>query len=381
VDLKSKQMKNAFALISFAIILMFLLENIIVVKSVLLRLLSIISPFLIGGSIAFILNNPMMFIERTFFNSRSPLHKTDDKLKRIISYLLTLILFVGTIIIIFLIIIPELITTIEDLSNKLPDYIDEIRAFIISKVDDNQKLVEWMNNINIDWPGIEQNVISYFQRSILDWINSTFSFASSIFGAIITFVLAFIFSIYILLQKETLLMQAKKVILAYFSKKRSERIFYIGNLSNTVFENFISGQLLEALIIGGIFLVAMIIFKFPYALMISLIIALTALIPMVGAFIGCIIGIFFIMVVDPIKALWFAILFIIIQQIEGNLIYPNVVGKAAGLPSIWILVAVTVGGSLAGVLGILFFIPIGSILYTLLREEINYRLKQKDISD
>lgn len=379
MDLRSKQMKKAIFLISFALILMFLLENITIVKSLVLKVMSVISPFIIGGAIAFILNNPMMFIERTFFHRRSPLYKIDDKYKRIISYLLTLILFFGTIIIISLIIIPELVTTIEDLASKVPEYIDETREFIIGKIDDNSELIQWMDNIDIDWEGIEQDVISYFQRSGLDWINSTFSFASSIVGAVVTSVVAFIFSIYLLLQKETLIRQLKKLIFAFCSTNRAERILYIGNLSNRVFENFLSGQLLEALIIGGIFLVAMTIFRFPYALMISLIIAITALIPMVGAFIGCIIGVFFIMVVDPMKAVWFVIMFLIIQQIEGNLIYPHVVGKASGLPSIWILVAVTVGGSLAGVLGILLFIPIGSILYALLREEVYLRLQEKNI--
>lgn len=380
MDLKSKQMKNAMFLIAYAIILMFLLDNLVSVGSVFKRVLAIISPFLIGGAMAFILNNPMMFIENTFFNDRSPLNKLNDKFRRPISYLITLILFIATIIIILFIIIPELATTIQDLALNLPSYIEDTRKLIIVKLDDNPQVVDWLNSINIDWVGVEKTIIDFFQRSALNWVSTTFSFATSLVGSIVTFVLAFIFSIYLLLQKEILLRQMKKLVLAFYSETRAKRIFYIGDLSNNVFANFLSGQLLEALIIGGLFLVAMTIFKFPYALMISLIIAITALVPMVGAFIGCIIGAFLIIVVSPIKAFWFVIMFLIIQQIEGNLIYPHVVGKAAGLPSIWILVAVTVGGSLMGVLGILLFIPISSILYTLLKETLNYRLKLKNIN-
>lgn len=381
MEFKSRNMKNAIFLISFAIILMFLLENISGLSSYFRRILSIISPFIIGAAIAFIMNNPMMFIERTFFSERSPLGKIKETFKRPLSYVVTLILFVATILIVLLIIIPELVTTIQELTVKLPEYWNNVQVFVVKNLIDNPQITDWINNINVDWVSIEQSIISFFQRSALNWVGNTFSFATSLVGNIITIVVAFIFSIYILLQKETLIRQFKKIILAFTPARIGQRIFYIGNLSNTAFSNFISGQLLEALIIGGLFLIAMVIFRFPYALMISLTIAVTALIPIVGAFIGCVIGAFLILVESPIQAFWFVIMFLIIQQIEGNLIYPHVVGKASGLPSIWILVAVTVGGSLMGILGILLFIPIGSILYTLLKESVNHRLKIKDIRD
>lgn len=381
MELNSRSFKNVIFLISFAIILMFLLENIKELGDFFRRILSVISPFIIGASIAFIMNNPMMFIQRTFFGEKSPLGKIKKSLIRPLSYIITFVIFIATILIVLLIIIPELVTTIQELAIKLPDYWKNIQVIVVKKLIDNPQIIDWIDNINIDWVSIEQGVISFFHRSALDWVGNTFSFATSLLGNIVTFIIAFIFSIYILLQKETLARQLKKVILAFTSEKVTQKIFYIGNLSNQAFSNFISGQLLEAGIIGLLFLVAMVIFGFPYALMISLTIGVTALIPIVGAFIGCIIGAFLILVESPIKALWFVIMFLIIQQIEGNLIYPHVVGKASGLPSIWILVAVTVGGSLMGILGILLFIPIGSILYTLLRESVNYRLKIKKITD
>lgn len=379
MDFKSKQMKRAMFLIAFALVLMWLLENISGVWQVVGRGFSIISPFILGAAMAFILNSPMMFIERVFFGEKSLLRKTKDKFKRPISYLVTLILFTASILIILLIIIPELVNTVQDLAIKVPGYWDKLQVYVEKNMMDNPQVVKWVQSIAIDWASIEQNIVLFFKRSALDWIGTTFSFASSVIGALVTFTLAFIFSIYVLLQKDRLISQLKSIVIAYLSENVANRIFYIANLSNNVFSHFLSGQLLEALIIGGLFLVAMTIFGFPYALMISLLISVTALIPMIGAFIGCAVGAFLILVDNPTKALWFLIMFLVIQQIEGNLIYPHVVGKAAGLPSIWILVAVTVGASLMGVLGILLFIPISSILYTLLRESVQYRLKQKNI--
>lgn len=379
MDIKSKQMKNAIFLISFAIILMWLLENISVVWMGVSKIMGIITPFILGFAIAFILNSPMKFIENKLFGNKGVFKKVKNNIKRPISYLLTLTIFIAIIFIVSFIIIPELVNTAQDLARKIPSYWIDLQGFIEEKLANNEEIVRWINGISIDWRVVEQNIITFFKSSALNWVGSTFTVASSIVSGIITFALAFIFSIYILLQKETLIRQVKKFMIAFFPAKTANRIFYIGNLSNNVFSSFLTGQVLEALIIGGLFFISMSIFGFPYALMISIVIAITALIPMVGAFIGCAVGAFLILVVNARMALFFIIMFLIIQQIEGNLIYPHVVGKASGLPSMWILVAVTVGGSLFGVVGILLFIPIGSIAYTLLSESINHRLKLKKI--
>lgn len=379
MDFKSKQMKSAIFLIAFAITLMWLLDNISGVRDVIVKLFMIVFPFILGATIAFTVNIPMSFIESTFFGKRSFLKGIGKGLKRVLSYLITIVIIIMTIIIILTLIIPELVNTISDLAVKIPSYWKYMESFATKKLMDYPQIVEWLSNINIDWENVEQNVIFSIKNSVFHWVSNTFSFASSVVGKIISFVLAFIFSIYILFQKEVLTIQFKKLILAFFTEKIANKIFYVSSLSQKVFSSFISGQLLESLIVGGMFLVAMTIFKFPYALLISLLIAVTALVPMVGGFVGCILGAFLILVDNPMKAFWFIIMFLILQQIEGNLIYPHVVGKASGLPSIWILVAITVGGSTMGVIGILLFIPVASILYTLLSEAVNNRLKQKKI--
>lgn len=374
-----KRIKNAIVLITYAIILLFLLENIEGVESVFRKMLAVFSPFIIGGAMAFILNNPMMFIENRIFGNRSPLRNLSIKIKRPISYIVTLVLVVAVIIIILFLVIPELIYTVQEIGRKLPRVWKDIQGFVAANLRDNPQVVEWINSIDIDWKSIEEKAVDLLKNSASGWVSTTFTFATSFIGNLVNFFLAFVFSIYVLLQKETLTRQSKKLIMAYLPEKISNKIFHIGSLSNKVFSSFLSGQFLEALILGGLFAIAMTIFKFPYAIMISIIIAITALVPIFGAFIGCIIGAMLIFVDSPIKAFWFIIMFLIIQQIEGNLIYPHVVGKASGLPSIWILVAVSVGGKLMGVLGIILFIPISSVLYALLRESVNERLKSKDI--
>ncbi|MBC8589765.1 AI-2E family transporter [Wansuia hejianensis] len=379
MNLKSKQMKNSLFLISFAIILMWILDNISYTWNILGKLLKIISPFIIGFAIAFIFNGPMNFIEKKVFGDKWKFKKVKRKYKRTISYLLTLILFITTIFTILFIVVPELVNTVQDLGNKIPAYVDRVELFAEENLKSNPEIGQWIKNV--DWENMETKLIEFLKNSALDWAGATFTFASSVLSGIINILLAFVFSVYILLQKEELIRQTKKFVLAYFPKKAYHKIFYIAKLSNRAFSNFLSGQLFEAFIIGILFFITMLIFRFPYALMISLIIFITALIPIVGAFIGCIVGVFLIMVVDFKMSLWFLLLFIIIQQLEGNLIYPHIVGKASGLPSIWIFVAVTLGGSMMGILGIILFIPIFSVIYTLLKESINNRLRLKEIRD
>lgn len=376
MDSDSKFMKRALFLISFAIILIFVLYNIVMVVDIIGRFISIISPFILGLVIAFIFNGPMRFLEKKIFGNKGVFKKLSPGLKRVISYIITLTIIVFIFLLISFIIIPELINTLQDLINKSSSYIEKVQEFVTTIIENNPQLMEWASFVDFDWDQLKNNSIEFTKNSIIGVLESTLNISMTIVSGTITFALAFVFSIYVLFQKEKLTRQMKKLILAFCNKKVSEKIFYISNLSNRVFSSFLYGQVLESIILGTLFFVAMSIFKFPYPLMISVTIGVTSIIPIFGAFVGAAIGVFLIVVIDAKMALWFVIMFIIIQQIEGNLIYPFVAGKASGLPSIWILVAVTVGGSLMGVLGILLFIPIFSILYTLLSESVNRRLKK-----
>ena len=194
-----------------------------------------------------------------------------------------------------------------------------------------------------------------------------------------TFVIGLIFSFYILLQKERLARQGRQCLYALLPERAADRTLEVLRLTDRTFSGFLSGQCLEACILGTLFVVAMSLFRMPYALLVGVLIALTALIPIVGAFIGCAVGALLIAISDPRQALVFVILFLVLQQIEGNLIYPHVVGSSVGLPSIWVLAAVTLGGKLMGIAGMLFFIPLCSVLYALFRQFVIRRLRQRHV--
>ena len=221
------------------------------------------------------------------------------------------------------------------------------------------------------------SAVAFFQNGAGNVLNSTMSAIGSIVSGVATFVIAFVFACYVLLQKEKLSVQVRKVMYAFLPEKKVEWCLEVCSLAAKSFSSFLTGQCVEALILGMMFFIAMSIFSMPYALLVGVLIAFTALIPIFGAFIGCIVGAFLILMVAPVKALIFVIMFLVLQQIEGNLIYPKVVGSSVGLPSIWVLAAVTIGGSLMGVVGMLIFIPITSVVYTLFRASVYKKLKSK----
>ena len=210
-------------------------------------------------------------------------------------------------------------------------------------------------------------------------INGGIGAISGFFSGITNFFIGFVFSVYVLFQKEKLASQCKKLMYVCMPESRADKIIEVLRLTNTTFSNFLSGQCLEACILGTMFVITLSILRMPYALLIGIIIAVSALIPIVGAFIGCIVGVILIMMTSPLKALIFVGVFLILQQIEGNLIYPHVVGSSVGLPGIWVLVAVTIGGNLFGIMGMLTFIPISSVCYALLRTYVNRKVEEKEI--
>ena len=244
----------------------------------------------------------------------------------------------------------------------------------------NDEIMNWVNSLEFDWNKIMNAVIDFFRNGAGSVLNSTLTAARSIVSGLTTFFISFVFAVYILLQKEKLSVQAKKVLFAFARKGRAEATLEVLALTYNTFSSFLTGQCVEAVILGSMFVVTMTILKLPYALLVGILIAFTALIPIFGAFIGCVVGAFLIFMVDPVKALIFIVMFLVLQQIEGNLIYPHVVGSSVGLPSIWVLAAVTIGGNLLGIVGMLIFIPLVSVVYALFREIVYLKLKQRKIS-
>lgn len=376
MELNKQTKRHLISIITFTILLYCCVEHLNVVLNVLQFLIKMIFPFLLGGTIAFILNVPMRQIERHLFTKNPKL----QNFRRPVAYLLTLICIIGLIALALLVIIPELGETFKLIIAQIPPAISVLQSLISDLSDKNPAIGNALSSFHLDFASLSSEATSTIQSVASSILNSGIGIFSGLISGITNFVIAFTFSIYILFQKETLSRQLKQALYALTKEKTATRIIEIGQLSNKVFSSFFSGQCLEAVILGFLFFVVMSILNFPYAMLIGIIIAFTALIPLVGAFIGCGVGMLLIVMVNPMQAVWFLVLFLILQQIEGNLIYPHVVGGSVGLPSIWVLVAVTIGANLMGIVGILFFIPFCSVCYALFRTFVKERLKQKNIS-
>lgn len=335
-------------------------------------------PFVVGGVVAFVLNIPLKSFEEKLL--RKWKGKAADKLKRPVSMLLSIIVVVLIINIVVITVVPQITKAVAVLGLKIPRFIDGVIDQLERWSTDYPQLAEQLaalEKLEIKWDSLIDTAVNFLKNGVGSMLTSTVSVASGIIGGVMKMIISLIFALSILSQKEKLGNQGKRILEAYLPEKWEQRILKVLSMLYKNFSNFITGQCLEAVILGTMFVISMTILRMPYAVMVGVLVAFTALIPMVGAFIGCAVGAFLILIENPILSLWFIVLFVVLQQIEGNLIYPKVVGNSVGLPSIWVLMAVSLGGSLAGVAGMLFFIPLSSTLYALLRESVNNRNARK----
>ena len=374
MNLDKENIKKLRQLILFTIVILIAFWNYNIIFGWIRFAFGIIFPFLLGGAIAFVLNVPMSFLEEKIFRNR---YLKDKRLARPVCLVLTIAIVIGVVVLVMFVVIPELTTTVISLGKTIRDFIPEAQRFLEDVFADNSEISKWLNSLNLNVDRIIESAVAFFQNGAGDVLNSTMSAIGSIVSGVATFVIAFVFACYVLLQKEKLRVQVTKVLYAFLPEKRVEWCLEVCTLTAKSFSSFLTGQCVEALILGMMFFIVMSILNMPYTLLVAVLIAFTALIPIFGAFIGCFIGAFLILMVDPLQALGFVIMFLILQQIEGNLIYPKVVGASVGLPSIWVLAAVTIGGSLMGIVGMLIFIPIVSVIYTLFRASVYKRLRKK----
>lgn len=380
MELNQENIRKIKEIILFTAVIIVCLWKYETVLDILFFLLNILTPFILGGAIAFVLNVPMNFVQRHLFKEeRIRNRKVSQKLARPVSMVLVLIAVFGIVAIVMFILIPQLGETFANLGRSIRAFIPQLQEWAARLFNDNKEIMDTVNNLEFDWNKIMDTGINFFKSGAGSVVDSTITAAKSIVSGLTTFFIAFVFAIYILLQKEKLGVQAKKVLFAFVRRGRAEATVEVLSLTYNTFSSFLTGQCVEAVILGSMFAVSMTILKLPYALLVGMLIAFTALIPIFGAFIGCGVGAFLIFMVDPMKALIFVVLFLVLQQIEGNLIYPHVVGNSVGLPSIWVLAAVSIGGSLMGVVGMLIFIPIVSVVYALFREIVYLKLKKNQI--
>ena len=369
--------KQLAVLIVGAVLLYTVVQHLSLIWALLLFIWQLFFPFFVGGCIAFILNVPMRGIEtRLFANAPAKL----KRFQRGISLVLALVVIFAVLFFIVRLIVPEVTNSVEILISSLPAFGRRVAAWATELAQSFPEISDLLNQISFDWQALVTSGLNTLKDMGQSLFNSTVGAAGSLVSGIVNAVIASVFAIYVLLQKEKLARQCKMLLYALLPERKVLSLLEILELASKTFSRFLSGQCVEALILGTMFFVAMTIFRFPYAVMVGALVALTALIPLVGAFIGCVTGAFLILIVDPVRAFWFVIMFLVLQQIEGNLIYPHVVGNSVGLPSIWVLVAVTVGGNLMGIAGMLLFIPICSVAYALLRGWCYQRLKERKIS-
>lgn len=372
-------LKNAMILVTFAIVLYWGLRHSEQPIAILKGMLSIISPFIVGLCIAFVVNVLMRLLENVWCRIWKKSKKDIvHKLKRPICLVLSVLLVLGAVCALFFMIIPEFISTIKTFIESTPQYVKQIEGWWKSLDSLAERFGMVLPELTLDHNRIINFVNSILRDNDNLIVNKTVDITTSILSGVVNFVIAFAFSIYVLAQKEKLARQSKKVLYAFFKESRVDRLLEIITLTNHTFTSFVTGQLTEAVIIGVLCFIGMIIFGMPYAPIISVLVGATALIPVFGAFIGTAIGAFLILLVSPVKALIFVIFILILQQLEGNLIYPRVVGKSVGLPGIWVLFAVTVGNGLMGVVGMLFSVPLCALLYTLLRKTVASRISAKE---
>lgn len=379
MDLNKKSMKKIRELIVFTAILVVALWKFDTVLEGAKNIWGILFPFVLGGAIAFVINVPMSFLEKKIFGKTKDENKVGKKLARPISLLLTIILAVGVIALVMFGVIPQLTRTMGSLMISIANFVPQMQNWIREFSHNNQEIMKLVNQVQFNQDQAIKWGISILGSGAGNMMNTTMSAVGSIVSGFATFFIAFSFACYILFQKEKLHVQIRKVFFAFIPKQKAEAFLKNCSLTYQTFANFLTGQCVEAVILGSMFVVTLSILKMPYALLIGTLIAFTALIPIFGAFIGCAVGCFLIFMISPKQAILFIIVFLILQQIEGNLIYPHVVGGSVGLPSIWVLAAVTIGGNLMGIVGMLIFIPLVSVLYTIFREFVYLRLKEKNI--
>jgi predicted PurR-regulated permease PerM len=372
---KSKQrMKYA---IGFVVIVALILVAFIKFDSVLSGarfVMGLLTPLIVGCCIAFIVNVPMNAIERWLGIINSKRKKpVKQRVIEIISLILAIILMIFIFYLIIQVVVPNLAKSVVSIYNTAVGYVPKLMSFLREQGFDTATIQNWLDNINID------KLISTVTNNVKNIFSTITTAASSIWGVLFNTVTGCVLAIYILANKKRLGRQLKRVVYAFLKRETGDKICEVSKLSADTFSRFISGQCIECVILALMFLVVLSIMRFPYAGLISVIIGLLAVLPFVGAFLGCGLSALLILMVDPGKVLIFLLVFIIIQQVENQLIYPRVVGKSVGLPAMWTLLAALLGGKLFGILGLLFFIPLTSVLYTLFQRTVRERLKRKSL--
>lgn len=354
-----------------------LLCNLSLTARILGNILGLLSPFITGITIAFVLNVPMVLLEKKLFANFTPFGLPGKRFKRPVALAVTLTAFGGVLAAVLFWVLPGIARSLSALAMQLPGLLQALEEHAGHLGERYPQLAQWLTDRQWDIQNLEATVIEFFQEKASSMLGSTLEMLGAFVNGITNFSLGLVFAFYLLLQKEKLGRQGKKILRAFLPTLVTEKILSFLSLCNKTFSGFLSGQCLESFLLGSMFFAVMSLLQFPYALMTGLIMAVTSLIPIFGAIIGCLGGMLLMWIAEPDKTLWFLLLFFVLQQIEGNFIYPHVVGNSVGLPAIWVLTAVTLGGGIGGIFGMFLSIPLASVFYSLLKQEVRRKEKEK----
>ena len=376
MNIEKKTLRNIFTGVLICIVAYWILNEPERVATALNFIKDIIFPFVLGASLAFIFNVPMRAIERRLGRI------SNCKLRRIVALSLTFLGLLLVLTLVYVLLVPQLIVTFKSLIPKLYIFAENMGNKVNNFLSRNPEALAWLKENGVETLNIAEitkSAIGVITGSVSSIVSGMFAALGRITNGIVDTIIAIVFAIYCLCQKETLARQGRKLLYAFISEKRADNVVRILRLTNATFSNFLSGQCVEVCILGCLFAISMAIFRMPYIPLVSVLVAVTAFVPVVGAFVGCALGAFFIFIANPIQALWFIVMFLVIQQIENNVIYPRVVGTSIGLSGMWVLVAVAFGGELMGAAGMFLMIPVFSVLYTLAQELTRKRLVKRGI--
>ncbi|WP_334331805.1 AI-2E family transporter [Companilactobacillus sp. HBUAS59544] len=355
------------------VLLLFILIYPVKIYGGVMNLLGVLMPLILGAVMAYVLNILCVKLEKYFFPNTKI--KILQKSRRGLVILSTLIIVSLVLAGVFWLVLPQFFSALSNFFKYIPSFINDL-SDLFEKINHNSFISDQIESMNIDWSSIQSKVMKYLTSGVGGVFGSTFKIVSGITKGFVNFILALTFAIYILATKEKLGRQVKKLMNAYMQEKHIKKINYVLHVTNNMFSSFIAGQVTEAIILGSLCAIGMLIFRLPYALSVGAFISITALIPILGAWLGGIVGFLLIAVESPIKAVFFVIFILVLQQFESNVIYPRVVGTSIGLPGIWVLAAITVGGGLNGIVGMLLGVPVAATIYQLLKNDSNRRLNE-----
>lgn len=380
MELNRKNVRIILLIIVFTVVLFTAVQNLGALLGFVVDVWGVFSSVIAGLAIAFVLNIPLkLFEDKLFYGLREHRNPTVRKMLRPVSIVCSLLITLGVLIVLLLIVLPQLVEAVAAVLARMPGYVTDLIAWLDRLLEPfDFSLSEYLNDI--DWTKVFSDIgtmLSQGINEILSAAGTAANVGTSIVGGVIDVVFSVIIAVYVLAQKERIGRFVHRCMDAFMPRRLSGNISRICTMAAETFSNFVGGQLTDSCILGILCFIGMVIFRFPYANVISVVIGVTSLVPLVGAFVGIMIGALLILTIDPLKALLFVVFILVLQQIEGNLIYPKVVGKAVGLPGVIVLSAVLIGGNIAGILGSICAVPVSAILYTILREAVNNRLRNR----